>query len=173
MEKVQKISNFLIVVFALIILFNFGYNIFAKTEGFWENSFIDVIEMSILLFVSYFLVQIQNKENRRKEKIDFIISKIQDKILDEELIMVETENERLVTKVKLMSISNLLECVKDTNYKKAKKNIELIISNMDTLTALVLDHIDDEDHIRKSNADIQRLIMNISDRLDRIHLDLE
>ena len=173
MEKAQKISNGLITFFAIIILSDFAYNIIARTEGFWESSFIEIIEMLILLVVSYFLVQMQNKVNRRKEKIDFIVSKIQNKILDEELIRVGTENERLVTKVKFMSIANLLECVRDINYKKAEKNIELIISNMDILTDLVLDHINDEKHIINSNAEITRLITSISDRLDRIHLDLE
>ena len=90
-----------------------GFNIFGKVGKFWQNSFLDIMQLLILLVVSFSLVQMQNRINRKIEKLDVIIDKIQEKLLDEKLIRIGNENECLKTRIKLLSISNLLEYIKN------------------------------------------------------------
>ena len=97
-------STIIIIGFTIIILVNMGFNIFGKVGKFWQNSFLDIMQLLILLVVSFSLVQMQNRINRKIEKLDVIIDKIQEKLLDEKLIRIGNENECLKTRIKLLSI---------------------------------------------------------------------
>ena len=140
-----------------MILVNMGFNIFGKVGKFWQNSFLDIMQLLILLVVSFSLVQMQNRINRKIEKLDVIIDKIQEKLLDEKLIRIGNKNERLKTRIKLLSISNLLEYIKKYD-KKIDNEMNSIIEQMDMLNMLVFDHIEDKDFIKKSEPRIQFLI---------------
>ncbi len=114
-------STIIIIGFTIIILVNMGFNIFGKVGKFWQNSFLDIMQLLILLVVSFSLVQMQNRINRKIEKLDVIIDKIQEKLLDEKLIRIGNENECLKTRIKLLSISNLLEYIKKYDKKLTTK----------------------------------------------------
>ena len=75
-----------------------------------------------------------------------------------------------MTRIKLKSISNLLEIVKDDISNQ--KTIESIVSEMDSLSAIVMDHIDDVEYIEKSNSEIVRLVTNIDTKLEQIKFDV-
>ena len=113
-----------------------GFNIFGKVGKFWQNSFLDIMQLLILLVVSFSLVQMQNRINRKIEKLDVIIDKIQEKLLDEKLIRIGNENECLKTRIKLLSISNLLEYIKKYD-KKIDNEMNSIIEQMDMLNMLI------------------------------------
>lgn len=164
-------STIIIIGFTIMILVNMGFNIFGKVGKFWQNSFLDIMQLLILLVVSFSLVQMQNRINRKIEKLDVIIDKIQEKLLDEKLIRIGNENECLKTRIKLLSISNLLEYIKKYD-KKIDNEMNSIIEQMDMLNMLVFDHIEDKDFIKKSEPRIQFLIYNMVDKLDGIHLKL-
>ena len=91
--------------------------------------------------------------------------------MDEKLIRIGNENECLKTRIKLLSISNLLEYIKKYD-KKIDNEMNSIIEQMDMLNMLVFDHIEDKDFIKKSEPRIQFLIYNMVDKLDGIHLKL-
>ncbi len=148
-------------------------NIIGHKDGFWGTSFLDILEVLILLYVSYYLVQKGNATDRKKEKIDLVISEIQKRILDSELISVGNKTERLITRIKLRSISNLIKFVKDNVNEKLQRKLEYVEEQNNFLMALYIDHFDDVDYIEKTQANFQRIISNISDKLVEIHLELE
>lgn len=91
-------------------------------------------------------------------------------MLDSELIVVDSENSKKVTRIKLKTISNLLEIVKKDISNQT--SIESIVSEMDSLSAIVMDHIDDTEYIEKSNSEIIRLVTNIDTKLEQIKFDI-
>lgn len=141
-----------------------------KLTGFWNVNISNGIEIFILIFVSYYLVERQNEKDRKREKIEGVIAKIQGRILDSELIQIDSEENKKATRIKITSISNLLEIVKKD--LQDMKNIDLIISDMDTLSGLVMDHIDDVEYIKKSNPQILRLIISIDTKLEEIKFEI-
>lgn len=171
MKKNDNVVKYIIIgglsIATLILLI---VNACKNISGFWNVSISDGIEIFILIFVSFYLVERQNNVDRKKEKINDVISKIQIKILDSELIVVDSENSKKVTRIKLKSISNLLEIVKEDISNQM--SIESIVSEMDSLSAIVMDHIDDAEYIEKSNSEIIRLVTNIDTKLEQIKFDI-
>ena len=139
--KKDKIKYIIIGIFSIATIILLIINAIQVKNGFWNVEISDGIEIFILIFVSYFLVDHQNIVDRKKAKINDVISKVQVKILDPNLIDVDTENNKKATRIKLTTISNLLEIVKKDISEE--KNIESIISEMDSLSAIVMDHLDD------------------------------
>lgn len=171
MKKYNNIVKYIIIgalsLATCILLF---INAFNDISGFWNVSIGDGIEIFILIFVSFYLVERQNNVDRKKEKINDVISKIQIKMLDSELIVVDSENSKKVTRIKLKTISNLLEIVKKDISNQT--SIQSIVSEMDSLSAIVMDHIDDAEYIDKSNSEIIRLVTNIDTKLEQIKFDI-
>lgn len=144
-------------------------NALIPLKGFWKIGISGGIEIFILIYVSYYLVQYQNKIEHKKEKIGKLISKIQSKIMQPDLIDVSTDDNKKITRIKLGTISNLLEIVK--NNVENPKNIEVIISYMDNLNSIVMDHIDDSEYIEKSHPQIIKAVTDIDTQLERIRFD--
>ncbi len=169
----NKITTPVILFFYFCVIGLMIINIIGQKDGFWGTSFLDIVEVLILLYVSYYLVQKENASNRKKEKLDLVLVEIHKKILDSELISVGNKTEKLITRIKLRSISNLIKFVKDNVNEKMQSKLEYVEEQNNNLMALCIDHIDDVEYIEKSQADFQRIITNISDKLVEIHLDLE
>lgn len=168
--KRDYIKSIIIGLFTLVTIVILFINARTECSEFWTINIGDGIEIFILLFVSFFLVHHQNELDRKKEKISSVVSKIQEKIIEPGLIRVDTDENKKVTRIKLTSISNLLEIIKDD--VKDKKNLEVILNDMDTLSSTVMDHIDDIDYIEKSYPQIERLVSNVETKLEQIKFEL-
>lgn len=166
MSKDNKLKYIIIGCFTVGTIILLLFNIFFTINGFWNVTINEGIEIFILVFVSFFLVDRQNSVDRKKNKINDVIIKIQEKILDPKLIVIDSDNDKKVTRIKLKSISNLLEIVK--NDISHQQNIDTIVSEMDNLSAIVMDHIDDSDYIEKSNPQIVMLVTDIDTKLEQI-----
>ena len=99
-----------------------------------------------------------------------MINKVQLRLLDADLVKVDTEENRKITRIKVTSISNLLEIIKDN--MDNKNNIDNIVTKMDNLSVLIMDHIVDEDYIRKTNSQIIRTVIDIDTKLEKIKFDI-
>lgn len=170
MKKSNKIKWGIIIFFSLATIGLIVANCVATIKGFWNAGISDCIEIFILIFVSFYLVDRQNDVDRKKEKINGVISKIQDKIVDSNLIVVDSESNKKITRIKLTTISNLLEIIKDDISDQSQ--IEIIVNDMDSLTTIVMDHIDDEEYIKKSEPQIVRLVTSIEIKLEQIKFDI-
>lgn len=167
----KKIKYTIMAIFTIATIVLIFINNILKVPKFWEINISNSIEIFILIFVSYYLVDKQNDEDRHKQRTLETITKIQDRLLDPKLILVGSEEERNVTKVRLTSISNLLELLKQ-DLSDYGDDYASIVSNMDNLSKIVMDHINDEEHIKKSNSDIVRLVTNIDTKLEKIKISL-
>lgn len=150
-------------LFTVILLI---MNAVKDITGFWNVNISQGIEVLILIFVSYYLVERQNEVDKKKAKIDSVITKIQARIMAPDLIRVDTDENKKVTRIKLKSISNLIQIV--TESLEDTNDIELIVSEMDNLVSMIMDHIDDSEYIEKSGSQIIRLVTNVDTLLEKI-----
>ena len=171
-EKMKKdsVKYIVLIVFSLATLVLLILNAVFDFNVFWTVNISDGIEIFVLIFVSYFLVDRQNEKDRKKEKINALINKVQLRLLDADLVKVDTEENRKITRIKVTSISNLLEIIKDN--MDNKNNIDNIVTKMDNLSVLIMDHIEDEDYIRKTNSHIIRTVIDIDTKLEKIKFDI-
>ena len=162
--KKDSVKYIVLIVFSLATLVLLILNAVFDFNVFWTVNISDGIEIFVLIFVSYFLV------DRQKEKINALINKVQLRLLDADLVKVDTEENRKITRIKVTSISNLLEIIKDN--MDNKNNIDNIVTKMDNLSVLIMDHIEDEDYIRKTNSHIIRTVIDIDTKLEKIKFDI-
>ena len=172
--KKDSVKYIVLIVFSLATLVLLILNAVFDFNVFWTVNISDGIEIFVLIFVlifvSYFLVDRQNEKDRKKEKINALINKVQLRLLDADLVKVDTEENRKITRIKVTSISNLLEIIKDN--MDNKNNIDNIVTKMDNLSVLIMDHIEDEDYIRKTNSHIIRTVIDIDTKLEKIKFDI-
>lgn len=159
----------ILVIIAIITLLLLGINAIKKISGFWCIGIGDGIELFILIYVSYYLVQYQSKIMHKKEKVGELISKVQKKLMDPALVDVSSEDAKRITRVKISTISNLLEIVKDNIDNP--KCMDAVISYMDALSGIVMDNLDDSDYIKKSHPQIVKHITDIDTRLEKIRFE--
>lgn len=168
--KKDSVKYIVLIVFSLATLVLLILNAVFDFNVFWTVNISDGIEIFVLIFVSYFLVDRQNEKDRKKEKINALINKVQLRLLDADLVKVDTEENRKITRIRVTSISNLLEIIKDN--MDNKNNIDNIVTKMDNLSVLIMDHIEDEDYIRKTNSHIIRTVIDIDTKLEKIKFDI-
>lgn len=105
--KKDSVKYIVLIVFSLATLVLLILNAVFDFNVFWTVNISDGIEIFVLIFVSYFLVDRQNEKDRKKEKINALINKVQLRLLDADLVKVDTEENRKITRIKVTSISNL------------------------------------------------------------------
>lgn len=164
--KKDSVKYIVLIVFSLATLVLLILNAVFDFNVFWTVNISDGIEIFVLIF----LVDRQNEKDRKKEKINALINKVQLRLLDADLVKVDTEENRKITRIKVTSISNLLEIIKDN--MDNKNNIDNIVTKMDNLSVLIMDHIEDEDYIRKTNSQIIRTVIDIDTKLEKIKFDI-
>ena len=130
----------------------------------------DALEVIVLTFVSYFLVLKDNESSRKKDALLNLIAKIQGMLTDFCNIKIDTSEDKRITRIKLTNISNYIEILHDSLSDEGK--IDVIINNIDTVSSIVLDHIDDKDYIEKSHAELFKLISSINTILEQISFDV-
>lgn len=87
--KKDSVKYIVLIVFSLATLVLLILNAVFDFNVFWTVNISDVIEIFVLIFVSYFLVDRQNEKDRKKEKINALINKVQLRLLDADLVKVE------------------------------------------------------------------------------------
>ena len=167
----KKIKIIIISFFSLSVVALMVFRIINKDPDFWKINISDCIEVFILIFVSYYLVDRQNDEDRHKERVLETIAKIQNTLLDPNFINVDSGDDKNVTKVKLTRINNLVEIIKD-DLSKYSEDSSAIVSDVSNLYATAMDHIDDVDFIEKYKPDIYRLVNNIDTKLENIKINM-
>ena len=150
--KKDSVKYIVLIVFSLATLVLLILNAVFDFNVFWTVNISDGIEIFVLIFVSYFLVDRQNEKDRKKEKINALINKVQLRLLDADLVKVDTEENRKITRIKVTSISNLLEIIKD---------------NMDNKNNIVVCVPDDLEKVKKGIKALEYQISVDTNEYDR------
>ena len=161
----------IIILFIIVISGLVYYNIKNNTE-FFETSFSTVMSMVIAVVVSYYFVQKKTDNRRKKEKVDKLLYKIQEVIIDENFLSVE--NEEIIRKNLILhrSIANKLKYVNDNIDDSFNEDMKKISETFEKLREFYGDHFNDSDYIKKSVKEITNFKSIIDDNCDNIHMKL-
>lgn len=173
MKKETKAQIIIAGIFACVTLSLFFANVFFEIEkGFWKASVIDILDIIMVLVLSYFFIQWKSDRHRKIEKLDESLKAIQNKVSDERLIDISSDSSKKITRIKLRSISNYLEYIRNNIDEALKEDVNVIIQYSDNLCQMILDHIEDEIYIEKSTADIVRLTTTVFDLIEKLRFNL-
>lgn len=155
----------LVIVLFLCIIFGI-YN-FCTNPQFLTASLTSIVTIAIALIVSYFLVQRKTDDRRKREKIDRLLYKIQDTILDKDFLEINTTD--LITH---RSVANKIEYLEDNVTGDIKKKISRIKELFEEYREFYSNHYTDKEYMEKSLKELTNYVARIDDLCDEVHLML-
>lgn len=162
----------------LFVFFGIGivglayYNVKNNTD-FFDAPIYTIINILVAVFFAYYLTQRKTDERKLKEKAECIIDKIQLAINDERSYKITSKNDVDFLKIKQRTVSNQIEVLSTLNDKlKFTEKIMYIRDRYVEYKELTGNHIEDIEHLTKSETDLLNKILLIDNKLDEMKIDL-
>ena len=133
-----------------------------------EANFTTLVSIVIAVLISYFFVQHRTDERRKQEKIDKLLYKIQDTILDEKFLTIKDED-LIIQRSIVNKIGYIKENIKNDKIKEDIDRIEDLFSQYREFYG---NHYSDSEYMKKSNKELQNYISRIDDTCDHLHMKL-
>lgn len=172
--KTKKVLS--IIGISMVLLFIVGiaiYNIVVNKTDFLDASIYQVLSLLFAITITYLLTQKKNDERRKNDMLDKMILGIQKDISEKSLVRYETEEEQTIALLQQKSLANRLEYLKDKKTcADIADEVDYISREMEHLREFYGSHMKDKDYMEKSSADIEKYIVNITDKCFYIRLKL-
>lgn len=158
----------LIIAFIILIVYNFKNN-----TNFFEASITDIITLIIAILLSYFFTEKNSNTRKKKEVIEIIIEKLQLKLESNVMRNIKNEEDIKIVNINKRSIDNNLNLLKD-NAKNLNidKDIDYIAEQFDNYISIIDNHISDVEYLKNSKIDLERYLTAMSDKLNKVRIDL-
>lgn len=147
-----------------------GFLIFKNwgTENFWDASFIQIATLFVAATLSFFFVQKLTDKRRKVDCFDHVLTEIQNKIDNDIIIFSLNKNALTLQK----SIANKIKHLKEHSFPKIKEDLEYIENQFEELRSLYGNHRTSDADLKSVEPDMIRHKTNISDKIDKIKLEL-
>ena len=158
-----------IIVFCVFIAWIFLYNL-KNNDKFFEASIVNIATIVVAVVVSFFLAQRKTDKRRKNEKIDNLVSKIQDYVNDDDFVKggESTGRKNLLLH---RSVSNKLKYLKREKIDTAvKKEIEIIEKNFKEYRHVYGDYYLVENKLQDHYNELKNYLLLIDDACDKIHM---
>lgn len=168
----MKCYKVLIGIFGVPIII-LGWHNFKTNTQFWDTSVYQIVNLLIIVFISFYLTQQLNHNRKHKESICQIIAKIQDDINDKDMYCISECVPRPILLLAQRRINNKIDILlKDAKKFRVEKDLIYIKNTFDTYCEFVGNHLNDNDYLSKSTHELKSPLDLIDDRLDTITLKL-
>jgi len=173
MEKIKNIVKIVTPIIILIVIILLAIYNFFTNDDFLQMSLVNLITLSIAIILSYLFVEKNNNIRKRKEVIETIIEKIQLKLESNIMININDESDIKKVSINKRSIDNNLNLLKNKSYNLGiEKDIEYIMEQFENYISIIDNHIADIPYIRSSKTDLERYLMLMCDKLDKVRMNL-
>lgn len=175
MKVFMNVLRFLAIVFCVgLLVYIIFFNLQNNTD-FFKMSLTDLITLLIAIVLSYFFTERNSNTRKRKETIEILIEKIQQKL--ETDVMVNICDGEDIKKVSLnkRSIDNNLNLIKNNTSQMGvniEKDIDYVVEQFNNYIYIIDGHINDIEYLRSSKLDLERYLILMSDKLNKIRMDL-
>lgn len=158
----------LVIAFINLIVYNSKNN-----NNFFEASITDIITLIIAILLSYFFTEKNSNTRKKKEVIEIIIEKLQLKLESNVMRNIKNEEDVKIVNINKRSIDNNLSLLKD-NAKNLNidKDIDYIVEQFDNYISIIDNHISDIEYLKNSKIDLERYLTAMSDKLNKVRIDL-
>ena len=165
--KQKRITNFVfIAIVSAVGIFLIIMNV--KNVNFWSASFIQILTLVVTAALSFFFVQKLTDKRRKIDCYQHILSEIQN-MIDNNSVIFSTNKEALVMQ---KSVANKIKHLKEHAFAQIKNDIEYIEDQFEELRVLYGNHNQSANELKRVDPDMIRHKTNISDKIDKIKLEL-
>lgn len=163
--KVIKVVGMIIFLVGCVALgiYNWRTNV-----NFFTAPLTTIVSIVVAVVISYFFVQRKTDDRRKREKVDKLLYKIQEMILDEKFIEVK-EQDLIIQRSIANKITYLKNNVIDKNIKTQVERIEEIFGEYREFYS---NHYKDVTYMEKSKKELANYVTRIDDVCDEIHMKL-
>lgn len=167
-----------IIKFVLILILNILFIILCiynikNNMNFFEASVTEIITLIIAIILSYFFTERNSNIRKKKEVIETIIEKLQIKLEADVMRNINNNNDIKKVNINKRSIDNNVQLLKDNAQNlNIDKDIDYILEQFDNYISIIDNHINDIEYLKNSNVDLERYLTAMSDRLNKIRIDL-
>lgn len=172
MRFYKNSKNILIFLLVLAVACLAVYNLITNLKDFFTTSMVPLLSVLVVIFISYFLTQIKTDERRKLDCIEKIINKIQNEMKHSKTFQVSSLEENKMALLYQKSIANKIEYIISLNIDVIKDQMKYVETEFFSLRELYGNHMHDSDYMDKSKDDIEKRIVNITDKCDEIMLKL-
>ena len=157
----------IVIILGVLGTIIFGiYNII-NNDDFLKAPLTTMISILVAIVLSYFFTQRKTDDRRKMEKIDNLLYKIQDIILDKEFIVVQ-DSDLIVHR----SIANKIKYLKDNAPCDLKSDVDRLEDIFEDYRLFYGEHYMDKDYMEKSKKDLLNYVMKFDDVCDSLHMRL-
>lgn len=103
-----------------------------------------------------------------------LVEKLQKNIEDERITHITSCEDINFVRIRTRKLANIINCMRtmEINNKEVKRHIEYIKSKLDDYEDMTTNHIDDIEHLKKSEKDLKNKIELIDSKCDEIKVEL-
>ncbi len=145
----------------------FGIYNMINNEDFLKAPLTTMISILVAIVLSYFFTQRKTDDRRKMEKIDKLLYKVQDIILNKEFIVVQ-DSDLIVHR----SIANKIKFLKNNAPCDLKSDVDRLEEIFEDYRRFYGEHYKDKDYMKKSKIDLLNYVMKFDDVCDNIHMRL-
>ncbi|WMJ88879.1 hypothetical protein [Anaerocolumna sp. MB42-C2] len=146
------------------------YNVL-KNDDFLQSSLVQILSLLTVILVSYFLVQLRNDKSKKNEKINYLLSKIQNIILNEDFIKYQSKEDNQKTLIMIRTVGNKITLLKECeNTDENQELISLVDDTFNKLKEFYGDHGHDATYMDNSKKEVMNYISIIDDACDKLHM---
>lgn len=156
----------LLVIIALINIF------YLHNTKFFEFNIVNFLTLLVAAFFAFYLSSRMADEKRYNEKLDSIISKIQDIVNSDQLYKVTKSDDIRYITMRIRAVNNKLDILAKQKHTNLNAEIEYIKKQFKEYKDNFSNHIDDLTFLQQSEYTLQRNLLLIDDKCDEMHLKL-
>lgn len=162
MKKDLKIGR--IIFFVIITIFVSAWIIYniKYSSVFFDAPLYSILTFGAAIFLAFYMTQQLNKKRRVTDTLCIFLDRLETEILNEETCIFENEENTKHALMRNRRINNLIRLLEEKQnvfkYRRCCENLATYFSEYETLFA---NHIDDIEHLRKSQEDLRRPLDNM------------
>jgi hypothetical protein len=133
---------------------------------------VNFLTLLVAAFFAFYLSSRMADEKRYNEKLDSIISKIQDIVNSDQLYKVTKSDDIRYITMRIRAVNNKLDILAKQKHTNLNAEIEYIKKQFKEYKDNFSNHIDDLTFLQQSEYTLQRNLLLIDDKCDEMHLKL-
>lgn len=134
------------------------YNMTSNTE-FFKASISNLLTVTVSIVFAFFFTQRLTDDRKKKQVAESLVQKIQNEISDSRFCNIETQSDVDYIGIKIRTISNNIECLKQISKKlKIVEEVNYIDKKFENYENLYGNHMSQIEHLKNSSIDFKNNI---------------
>lgn len=149
-----------------------GFHNYKTNSNFWSASAVNCVTIIVAIFISYWLTQKGNDKRKQKEILANLVFNIRLKIDQEDMYKLGDKSTQDIN-MRNRDITNMIDVLEGVKSRfRIETEVAFVAEKFDEYKELIGKHIDDRDYLEKSQDELKRPVLLMSNKLFEIALSL-